>query len=150
MIYCYYVTEKPKYCQQYLVIFPAIYSLHIQLKSDVIKKTWKLQQSSEFLMALAVVTLDVLGETFSFHPTLYMYICVQIIQVKIKIQKTASSKISKPHYLCFILMESFFLGFAYYAATLKTSIQSWKWQFMMKTVTAAPTFWAELLYHCCL
>lgn len=38
MIYCYNVTEKPKYCQQYLVIFPAIYSLHIPIKSDVIQK----------------------------------------------------------------------------------------------------------------
>lgn len=37
-----------------------------------------------YAMTLAVVTLDVLGETFSFHPTLYMYICVQIIQVKNK------------------------------------------------------------------
>lgn len=76
MIYCYNETEKPKYCQQYLVIFPVIYSLHIQIKSDMSLKKKKLRVTAVFKVpyatTLAVVLLDVVGETFNFHPALYM------------------------------------------------------------------------------
>lgn len=76
MIYCYNETEKPKYCQQYLVIFPVIYSLHIQIKSDMSLKKKKLRVTAVFKVphatTLAVVLLDVVGETFNFHPVLYM------------------------------------------------------------------------------
>lgn len=52
MIYCYNETEKPKYCQQYLVIFPVIYSLHIQIKSDMSLKKKKTESYSSLQSSL--------------------------------------------------------------------------------------------------
>lgn len=76
MIYCYNETEKPKYCQQYLVIFPVIYSLHIQIKSDMSLKKKQNWVPAVFKVphaaTLAVVLLDVAGETFNFHPAPYI------------------------------------------------------------------------------
>lgn len=139
----------------FVVVFIIIYSVAIQVENYISLKNYnlKLCWCSKFqIIEPSLQSTKVHCGKFYHIPNYLVYVCMQIAYIKTYTRKISWSYLNfqKHFYSCSPWWSLFFLMYVYYAATLKISIQFLKWRFMMKIGIEVLTFWAKLLYHCCL